>query len=238
MSSEKIKAVFFDCDGVVIDSGTDIVLSVNATLEHFGYKPISEKVLISYVGDGVKNLLIRSFSNAMGLASTDDFSMDEKQFAEICSWYSDYYNRHAVVKTVLYPGFLDLLKTLKQKNIPAGIVTNKPSDILLTILKQLEIQQYFAATIGGDQVKKLKPAPEGLQLALEIINKGAASQKILASECLMVGDSATDIIAGRSFGAKTCGVRIGLGNREKLEAEKPDFLVDYASELLKVNELF
>lgn len=56
----KVQAVLFDLDGVIINSGADIALSVNAALEAFGYKTLPEDVLVSFVGDGAKKLLIRA----------------------------------------------------------------------------------------------------------------------------------------------------------------------------------
>ena len=54
------QAVLFDLDGVIINSGADIAASVNAALKHFGYKTLPEDILISFVGNGAKKLLIRS----------------------------------------------------------------------------------------------------------------------------------------------------------------------------------
>ena len=49
----------------------------------------------------------------------------------------------------------------------------------------------------------------------------------------MVGDSASDIQAGRAFGCIICAVTEGLGNREKLLEEKADIVVPYAGDLKK-----
>ena len=51
-------------------------------------------------------------------------------------------------------------------------------------------------------------------------------------EVLMVGDSATDIQAGKNAGIKTCAVTGGYGNKEKLRQATPDMELVLASELM------
>lgn len=51
-------------------------------------------------------------------------------------------------------------------------------------------------------------------------------------DCLMVGDSSSDIIAGKAAGVKTCAVRYGYGKQEELEKLEPDYWVSDLRELL------
>ena len=50
----------------------------------------------------------------------------------------------------------------------------------------------------------------------------------------MVGDSASDIEAGKAAGVKTCGVLYGIGNKEKLLAAEADMYVNTPAEILNV----
>lgn len=233
MKNNQIRAVLFDCDGVVIDSGNDIADAVNAAMEHFGYKTVSFEKLISFVGDGVRNLVVRALAWSKELASPDELEMPEAELSEFMTWYVNYYNEHAVVKTRLYPGFEDAIKALHANGIRMGIVTNKPTNILMSILNHFGIAEYFDAPVGSDDVKKLKPAPEGLAVALERINAKIISlgfAPVAPDETVMVGDSATDIMAGKAFGAFTCGIRYGIGNAEKMLSAGPDITAGLAAE--------
>ncbi len=51
-------------------------------------------------------------------------------------------------------------------------------------------------------------------------------------ECLLVGDSAPDMEAGRRAGVRTCAVRWGYGNHAEMAAAGPDFWIDSPAELL------
>ena len=50
----------------------------------------------------------------------------------------------------------------------------------------------------------------------------------------MVGDSASDIEAGKAAGVKTCGVLYGIGNKEKLLSAGADIYVNTPVEILNV----
>lgn len=72
----------------------------------------------------------------------------------------------------------------------------------------------------------MKPDPEGLKLCME--KYGAKP-----SETLMVGDSYSDIRAGRAANTYTCGVLYGIGDLDKLIAEKADLYVNDLNEISK-----
>ena len=55
-----------------------------------------------------------------------------------------------------------------------------------------------------------------------------------ASETLVVGDMAVDILMGANAGAKTCGVTWGNGRREELEQAGADYIIDRMEELLHI----
>lgn len=80
LNGKTIRAVIFDCDGVVINSGEDIADAVNATLDHLGLNTLPVEQLISYTGDGARRLLCRAiaFSQAMNSASAGKRHADAK----------------------------------------------------------------------------------------------------------------------------------------------------------------
>ena len=51
-----VRALIFDLDGTLIDSKTDLILSVNATLEHMGHAALPEETVCSYIGRGAAAL--------------------------------------------------------------------------------------------------------------------------------------------------------------------------------------
>ena len=55
-----------------------------------------------------------------------------------------------------------------------------------------------------------------------------------ASETLVVGDMAVDILMGANAGTKTCGVTWGNGTREDLKEAGADFIIDRMEELIEI----
>ena len=75
-----IKSVIFDFDGVIADTGRDIVASVQATQRKYNIPELDYETIMSYVGHGAKYLI----DCAMKQLSKEDC-------AEALIWYKDYY---------------------------------------------------------------------------------------------------------------------------------------------------
>ena len=226
-----IRVVLFDFDGVIIDSSKDIAAAVNQTFSHFGYGNLTEPEIIKNVGHGAQHLLACCLND---ICIKNHKSFNPELLPEIKNWYIDYYNSHAVVKTEIYPGVMEILYQLSLEDIRMGIVSNKPIKVTETILEHFDIIDYFDVMVGPELIKEMKPAPDGIKLAVERINKwitAIGETEITPEQVLMVGDSGVDIKAAKAFGAKSCGVLGGIGNPEGVKAENPTFLVNTMKEL-------
>ncbi len=87
--------------------------------------------------------------------------------------------------------------------------------------------KYFKLIVGHEQVKKLKPHPEGINFILKKIN-------IDRSKTLIIGDSYVDVLAGRNAGIKTGVVSWGLDKWKELLKLKPDYLFENPEDLLSI----
>ena len=228
----------FDCDGVIINSGEDIADSVNESLRHFGYWTLPTAEIVSYMGDGARNLVLRSVRSSTKNKFNIESDRRKKEFEELYSFYLSYYSSHPVNKTALYAGIKELLRVLKEKGKHVVLITNKPASIARLILEKLEVYSYFDLIIGPDTKDEngneiaLKPSTQGFEFALRELNKRNKTN-FTAENAIMFGDSASDIIAGKNFGCKTVACRGGLGNKEKLLSENADFCFSVASEIEK-----
>lgn len=216
----KIKAVIFDFDGVVADTGKDIVASVQAAQRQYKLNVLDYTTIMSYVGHGAKYLIDKSMS-----------SLSEKELSEALLWYKEYYKSHPCDKTQLYEGFEELAEELHKRNISMCIVSNKPEPITRLIADKLNITKYFTKILGPESLTRMKPDPEGLNICMK-------AMKSSAYETIMVGDSYTDIQAGKSAGTFTCAVMYGYGDKEKLKAENADIsisaVLDFINEIEKI----
>lgn len=109
--------------------------------------------------------------------------------------------------TRLLPGAVELLTALKAAGMPAAIVSTKPGDTIRRIFKHQGQLDLLALVIGGDEVARYKPDPEGVRLALDKL--GLAADRVL-----FCGDTVIDAATARAAGCDFCAVLNGTTPRE------------------------
>jgi phosphoglycolate phosphatase len=208
---EEIQLLIFDLDGTLVDSELDLALSVNVMLQAMGKKPLSTECIASYIGRGVKVLV----SRALGPDAAED---DVERGIEL---FLDHYRQHMLDHTVPYPGVREALEDLRSRKM--AVLTNKPVKFSRMMLAGLGLAQHFAFIYGGNSFENKKPDPVGvLQLMSDV--------HVPATGTLMIGDSVSDVLAGRNAGVWTCGVIYGFGSPTLQEAP-PDLMIGDLREL-------
>jgi len=115
------------------------------------------------------------------------------------------------------PGVLDVLETLRGQNIKLGSTTGYNREMLDTLAAASASHGYRPEVrISSDDVPKGRPAPFMCWEAMKLLNAWPASA------CVKVGDTPSDIEAGRNAGMWTVGITL-TGNevglpRQELEA--------------------
>lgn len=207
----EIGLLIFDLDGTLIDSETDLALSVNAMLCHMKREPLAQPVIASYVGQGVAVLVRRALGPEASEAMMDD----------AIAFFLQYYRDHMLDHTALYPGVLEALERLKPRQM--AVLTNKPVNFSCQIITGLRLDRFFAYVYGGNSFDQKKPDPMGVFRLMQ-------DTVVPAAQTLMIGDSETDIQTGRNAGTWTCGVTYGIGSHTLAEA-RPDLLLSDLREL-------
>lgn len=205
--------LIFDLDGTLIDSRLDLAAAVNAMLRHLGMAELPVEQVSSYVGNGAPVLVRR----ALGERAT------EAAVQEGLAFFLDYYRRHALDRTVLYPGVREAVDRLAAAGKRMAVLTNKPEKISREIVEALGVGGRFFRVYGGNSFDFKKPNPIGVERLRE--ESGAARK-----ETLMVGDSSVDVATARNAGISCCGVTYGF-QPETLADPAPDLLVDRMQDL-------
>ena len=131
-----IKGVLFDLDGTLLDTLEDLYQSVNAALAACGFPERTRMEVRSFVGNGVRNLMVRSVSE-----------------------FREHYAVHLNDHTAPYAGIMELLAELKKKGIPTAVVSNK-SDAAVKELCRETFGDLVPLAIGESERVKKKPAPD------------------------------------------------------------------------------
>ena len=106
---------------------------------------------------------------------------------------------------------------------PHATATTKQTATTRAVLEQFGLLEYFDHVQGTDGFPA-KPAPDVILKSLEVFG-------VEPEDCLLVGDAAADMEAGRRTGVKICAVTYGYGDRKKLASFDPDYWVDDLQEL-------
>jgi pyrophosphatase PpaX len=209
----RFPVVLFDLDGTVIDSGAIILASMrHAVTEVLGTDPGDALLMAAVGGPGLE-------------AQMRQLAPDRVD--ELVRVYRAH-NEPLHEELRCCAGIEDVLVRLKDEGRRLGIVTAKRRATAELAFKVLPIEHLFETVVGGDETKEHKPDPAPLLLAAERL-------AVDPSTCAYVGDSTFDIRAAKAAGMYAIGVTWGgIHQRDKLEAEEPDAIVDTADELYGV----
>lgn len=211
----RVEMIIFDLDGTLVNSFSDIAASVNKTLDYFGYPLLDERVVVQYIGDGIKMLVARSFGRSV--FNDPDYQWPDEELDKYYKKYLEIYSANLLDTTDLYPGVRETLEKLN--GYKKVVLSNKNRNLTERVLKALGIYNFFDFVFGGDSFSVRKPDPAPVFHVLEIA-------KVPADSAIMVGDSEKDIIAGKKAGVKTCAVTYGLRNYKELVKYRPDIIID------------
>jgi len=184
--SNKISGVLFDLDGTLLDTANDLGEALNYVLKKHGLAQVSRERYRPIASDGALGLLTLGFADKL---KNFDYDVLRAEFLA-------YYQENIAVHTCLYPGVSELLLALNNKNIPWGVVTNKPEGLTRQLLPYYPEFENCLSLIGGDTLVNRKPHPEPIFKACEEI-------EVASEQCLYIGDALRDIEAGNSANSIT-----------------------------------
>lgn len=208
----KLDTLLFDLDGTLIDSNELILETFRKTfLEYLPKRHFSRQELLDMMGPP----LFETFQIV---------SSDSQVIEDMINVYRKIYMETEFDYVSLYPYVIEMLKHFKSMGFNIAIVTTKFQESALPSIHRFGIDKYLDVLIGLDDVTNHKPHPEPIFKALERFNHPHA---------MMIGDAATDLLAGKNASIMTCGVDWSL-KRESLLETKPDFWIHDYKELISI----
>jgi pyrophosphatase PpaX len=205
--------ILFDLDGTVVDSGAIILASLrHATKTVLGQTIPDERLLATVGGSGLVSQMR---------------DLDPERVDELVRVYTEH-NAPLHAELAACEGMLELLQELHDDGRRLGIVTAKRRATVALVFETVPIEHLFDVVVAGDETERHKPHPEPLLRALEQLGGEAET-------AAYVGDSPFDIRAAKAGGLAAIAVTWGrIHDRERLEQEEPDRLVETVEELRAV----
>lgn len=125
----------------------------------------------------------------------------------------------------LIAGVEEMLLALAPHYPLALVTTRSRYHIDQFLLRFPQLAEVFTTTLGLQDTRRLKPSPEPVLLAAERLG-------VPVTRCLMVGDTAVDVLAGRRAGAWSAAVLCGFGERRELARAGAHVILDSTADLL------
>ncbi len=211
----EIKAVIFDLDGTLTDTLADLTNSVNYALSEFGFPRRSADEVRSFVGNGVRRLINLSVPSGTS----------EKICEDCLEAFKTHYEKNSCVNTKPYDGITEVLEVLKNKGIKTAVVTNKIHWAAEKIAGKF-FEGLIDVTVGQVDGVAQKPEPDGIFFALKKLG-------VTKENAVYVGDSEVDCVTAHNAGIPCIGVTWGFRDREVLESNGAEYIVDTPTEVLK-----
>jgi HAD superfamily hydrolase (TIGR01509 family) len=213
-----VHAVIFDMDGTLIDSIDIYFKIVEVALERLKLPQVSRKQILDAAELVLPDEVHHKKDEIIGQAWEIINEIATQMFEE---------------NLKLIRGADNILQSIS-KSIPRiGLVTSTQRNYLkikMQPLKRAGVEKLFEVIITSDDVPNRKPDPDPLIECAKRLD-------VDPNKCVYVGDTRTDIKAGKAAGMKTVGVLTGFDDYDMLAKEGPDAIIDSIRNLLEVIEV-
>jgi phosphoglycolate phosphatase len=207
------KAILFDLDGTLTDSGEGIINCAILALEHFGLPVPPREEMGVFVGPPLDKTFIT-------------FGVPEDKAQEAIDVFRSRYVVVGKFENTPYPGIYELLDTLKKQGHRLFVATSKPEVTALQILEKFQMTDYFEIICGATFDGTRSHKADVIRYLLDKVG----------TDCpmVMVGDTEFDVLGAAAHGISTIGVAWGYGEVAAMEQAGAAAIAHTMDELLEL----
>lgn len=194
-----LKAIIFDCDGVIADSEPHHLKAFQTILKEEGISLSKEAYYEKYLALDDKGMF-------KTLLTAHQRAVNNAILKNLITRKMPVYKKLAQTSLYLYPGVVDFVKKA-QGFYRMAIASGAFRGEIKYILDQGGIREAFPVIVSAQDVKHGKPHPEAFLTALEKINQRAPAMKpIQCEECVVIEDSLNGAAAAKAAGMRCLAV--------------------------------
>ncbi|MBQ9532230.1 MAG: HAD-IA family hydrolase [Eubacterium sp.] len=201
------KAVIFDFDGTICNTGEGIMKSAKYALDSFGIESEEWTELSCFIGPP----LLITFQ--------EKYNQDVSQASELVKKFRERYGKEGIYESCLYDGIEELIKSLKADGLKLAIASSKPEKYVVELLEKFDIYKYFDIVCGVSFTADCEPKQSIVARALEGLG-------VTNEEAIVVGDKFYDIDGAKANGVKSIGVVWGYGTKFELIECSADYIAE------------
>lgn len=217
-----LKAIIFDCDGVIVDSEPHHLKAFQIVLEAEGIVLSEEAYYEKYLALDDKGL----FETVL---AANHRPVDNKILKRLILKKMPIYKKLSSEKLFIYPGVVDFVRKTEGK-YKLAVASGAFRGEIKFALDKGGIRSAFPVIVSAQDVRNGKPHPESFQTALKKLNDlDPKHSPIEPSECVVIEDSLHGVAAARLAGMHCLAVTSSYPR--ELLIEKADRVVDRLTEL-------
>ncbi len=187
INKQKIEAVIFDMDGVLINSEPFYVQSQKEIFAKLGLN-ISEEEQQTFQGTAT-DMMWETLKKKVKIPYTIE-ALVKMSDSNIIPYFESLKNFPTM------PGVENLIHHLFERKIPLALASSSTPDVIVLVLEKTGFKKYFSEVVDSKMAGASKPEPDVFLLAAQKLG-------VLPENCLVVEDSTNGIKA-----AKTAGMQV------------------------------
>lgn len=207
------KAILFDLDGTLTDSGEGIINCAQYAFQQMGYPVPPREEMGVFVGPPLWDTF-------------EKFGIPKERTDEAVQIFRSRYVPIGKFENTPYPGIRELLEALGAEGNLLYVATSKPETTAVEVLEHFDLARYFDRICGADLEKKRNSKDAVIAYLLNMTGSDA--------EMVMVGDTEYDVLGAAAHGIPTIGVSWGYGDVAAMEKAGAKAIANSTKELLEM----
>lgn len=195
-----LRAIVFDCDGVLMDSEPLHFAAFKKILAAEGEELTHELYVERYLAHDDRGAFKRFFEDRKK-------PLDDNHLQALMEKKTIVFQELVSSEGILpFPAVPEFVMAVAQR-YPLAVATGARRHEVELLLETAGIRRHFEAVISADDVENGKPNPESYEKALHALNaSGKRPMPIRAEECVVIEDSISGIASAHTAGMKCVAV--------------------------------
>ena len=192
------KAILFDLDGTLTESGEGITKCVQYALEFYGIHIEEKETLRRFIGPPLRE----SFPKLAGLP--------QEYVEDAVARYRERYYPVGIFECAPFPGVEDVLEVFQKAGKVQVVSSSKPEVMCRKILDKFHMTGWFDQIVGASEDGRIDTKAQVLQEAFRRLR--AQDPSFSPEDAVLIGDTRFDAEAGMDC----IGVSYGFGTEKEL----------------------
>ena len=197
--NSRLKAVIFDCDGILVNTEPLHYQAFQKVLVPLGLGHDYERYMESYIGFDDRDAFLHAFKEA-------GRNIDALTLETLIKAKGNALAKQIEQGVPTFPGVVELIRKLEKHGLPMAVASGALRHEVLGFIRSLGLNGSFCAIVAADDVKKSKPDPETYLLALERLKTAQDWTSLDPGSCIAIEDTPSGIVSAKAAGLLVIGV--------------------------------